>query len=84
VAYGGGYPGEAPDTVIVCADRCVELSIVDSCPCHLGTQRQRVVNLSHEAWRQVTDEPLSTGLVEVVIYLPGYERYLEPPPAGAF
>lgn len=64
---GGGIPDGEPAYVLVCADRCVSLPVVDSCPCYVGTADQRVANLSHEAWRQVTDMPLEEGLIEVEI-----------------
>jgi len=66
---GGGIPAGAPTHVLVCADRCVSLPVVDSCPCYLGTADQRVANLSHEAWRQITDLPLEEGLVRVEVHL---------------
>ena len=71
VEIGGGRPDGAPKLVIVCADRCVALPVVDSCPCYVGTADQRVANLSHEAWRQVSDMPLEEGLIDVeVIFSP--------------
>ena len=66
---GGGIPDGEPYYVLVCADRCVSLPVVDSCPCYVGTADQRVANLSHEAWRQVSDMPLKEGLIEVEITL---------------
>lgn len=66
---GGGIPAGEPTHVLVCADRCVSMPVVDSCPCYVGTADQRVANLSHEAWRQVTDFPLEEGLVQVEIHL---------------
>jgi hypothetical protein len=69
VEIGGGIPRAEPAYVLVCADRCVVLPVVDSCPCYVGTSDQRVANLSHEAWRQVTDLPLEEGLVQVEVYL---------------
>ena len=66
---GGGIPQAEPTYVLVCADRCVSLPVVDSCPCYVGTADQRVANLSHEAWRQVTDAPLEEGLVRVEVHL---------------
>jgi hypothetical protein len=66
---GGGIPDGRPTYVLVCADRCVSMPVVDSCPCYVGTDDQRVANLSHEAWRQVSDMPLKEGLIEVEIRL---------------
>ncbi|HJP72250.1 MAG TPA: hypothetical protein VJ975_11070 [Candidatus Limnocylindria bacterium] len=66
---GGGIPEGEPGYVLVCADRCVSLPVVDSCPCYVGTPDQRVANLSHEAWRQVTELPLEEGLVRVEVHL---------------
>ncbi|HET8777326.1 MAG TPA: hypothetical protein VFN76_06660, partial [Candidatus Limnocylindria bacterium] len=66
---GGEIPSGEPSYVLVCADRCVSLPVVDSCPCYVGTPDQRVANLSHEAWRQVTDLPLEEGLVRVEVHL---------------
>lgn len=75
-SIGGGIPTHEPLRVVVCADRCVTLPVVDSCPCYVGTPDQRVANLSHEAWRAVTDAPLEEGLIPV-------EVYLEPPRLGS-
>ncbi len=69
VEIGGGIPDGEPTWVLVCAERCVSMPVVDSCPCYVGTSDQRVANLSHEAWRQVTDLPLEEGLVRVALYL---------------
>ena len=66
---GGGTPDGAPQRVLVCADRCVTLPVVDSCPCYVGTVDQRVANLSFAAWRLVSDAPLEEGLIQVQLYL---------------
>jgi hypothetical protein len=62
-------PAEQPEVVLVCADRCVALPVVDICPCYAGTDDQRIVNLSHAAWALVSDMPLEEGLIEVEVYL---------------
>jgi hypothetical protein len=72
VEMGGAIPDGQPSHVMVCADRCVVLPVVDSCPCYVGTADQRVANLSHAAWRMVSDMPLEEGLIAV-------EVHLEPP-----
>ncbi|MEO7295073.1 MAG: hypothetical protein ABIZ57_02935 [Candidatus Limnocylindria bacterium] len=66
---GGAIPDGEPAWVLVCADRCVSMPVVDSCPCYVGTAEQRVANLSHAAWRLITDAPLEEGLISVVVHL---------------
>jgi hypothetical protein len=66
---GGGIPDGEPQVVLVCADHCASLPVVDSCPCYVGTPDQRVANLSHAAWALVTDKPLIEGLIPVEVHL---------------
>jgi hypothetical protein len=66
---GGDIPTGAPTWVLVCADRCIALPVVDSCPCYVGTDDQRIANLSHAAWALVTDAPLEEGLIRVDVHL---------------
>lgn len=69
VELGGGIPEGEPALVVVCGERCVVLPVVDSCPCYVGTPDERVANLSHAAWRLVTDAPLTEGLIPVQVHL---------------
>jgi hypothetical protein len=66
---GGRIPEGEPQVVLVCAERCASLPVVDSCPCYVGTPDQRVANLSHAAWALVTDMPLEEGLIPVQVHL---------------
>jgi hypothetical protein len=70
-ALGGRYTGSVNGEVIVCADRCVTLPVVDWCECFWGTDDQRLVDLSHSAWTLVSDAPLAEGLIEVTVILDG-------------
>jgi hypothetical protein len=84
IEMGGRIPDGEPDKVIVCADRCVVLPVVDSCPCYTGTPEQRVANLSHAAWRLVSDMPLEEGLIRVEVHLdPDLDAAVTAPPANA-
>ena len=71
-ALGGHYQGPpAANYVTVCADRCVELPIVDYCGCSWGTASQKVADLSPEAWAAITDHSLSMGVVSVTLHFAG-------------
>ncbi|HEX2221858.1 MAG TPA: hypothetical protein VHK06_04985 [Candidatus Limnocylindria bacterium] len=70
---GGAWalPGTRPAAVVVCADRCAAIPVVDACPCDVGTSDQRVANLSDTAWSLVSDAPLEQAIVDVVVYPAG-------------
>ena len=81
-SFGGAIPDGSPQYVLVCADRRMSLPVVDSCPCYVGTADERVANLSHEAWRQISDMPLEEGLIEVEITLSPVAIPHGGPPSG--
>lgn len=66
---GGRYDGSIYASVTVCADRCATFPAVDFCLCHVepSSHPDRIVDLSHAAWQQVTDAPF--GLIPVTVHV---------------
>lgn len=61
-ALGAGWRGTR---VTVCASGCVTVVLSDWCQCYRGTDRERVIDLSDDAFRRLA--PLSAGLVRVTV-----------------
>lgn len=70
---GGKYDGTIYAYVTVCADRCGTFPAVDFCLCHVepSAHPDRIVDLSHAAWQQITDDPFGIASVTVRVLVGG-------------
>jgi rare lipoprotein A (peptidoglycan hydrolase) len=57
--------GDEPYRVRVCASRCVNVTVADWCQCFIGSSRERLIDLSDDAFRKLA--PLSVGLLRVTV-----------------
>jgi rare lipoprotein A (peptidoglycan hydrolase) len=51
--------------VQVCASRCVTVRLTDSCQCYRGETRERLIDLSDDAFARLA--PLSRGVIRVTV-----------------
>lgn len=71
---GKGWRGSV---VQVCAGSCVTVTVSDWCQCYRGERRERVIDLSDDAFSRLA--PLPTGLVRVTVRRGGGEPAATPP-----
>ena len=57
--------GDTPYRVRVCASRCIDVTVSDYCQCYVGEPRERLIDLSDDAFRKLA--PLSVGVLRVTV-----------------
>ena len=64
-----GAIGTAPQSVVICADRCARVLVVATCDCEAGQPAPLAVRLSPRAWLSVSDHPPDSSYIPVTVHL---------------